>query len=248
MTKTPVDDHLHFYDKTDEELVRTLIRAGIKVRTAESCTGGGLMNRLTDVAGSSRIMDLSVLAYSPQVKQRLLRVPAYLTTDVTIVSQGTAECMRKGLVALSSMLAVGAVPNHSTVSDNTISNNGTCTNAETRDKEGPEAPGSAPSSAAYSTEEPCWYVGITGWLGPAPLDAGPGLSDTVFVSLECTLLNYAKTFCFSTANIKSETLKEEPTTPSQSIDQDKATKKRAVVHRILLELAYSTTDALAVAS
>ena len=224
MEKTQVDDHPHFYDKTDETLVRTLIEAGTKVRTAESCTGGGLMNRLTDVAGSSRIMDLSVLAYSPQVKQRLLRVPASRTTDATIVSQETAECMRKGLAALATML--------------TGPKTDTCQRTETSaEPDTVEAMNNGNTDGAPGcAEEACWYVGITGWLGPAPPNAGPELSDTVFVSLECTLLNYTKTFCFSTATIKSASMSKE------KIEQDKATKKRAVVHRILLELVYSTTE------
>ena len=55
------------------------------------------MNAITNIDGSSRIMDLSILVYSPEIKQKILHVPPELTEEMTIVSKETAESMNSGL-------------------------------------------------------------------------------------------------------------------------------------------------------
>ena len=74
-----------------------LIDRGIIIRTAESCTGGGIANIITNRDGSSRIIDCCLVTYSPEVKQKLLGVIPELTTDEKIVSKETAESMNWGL-------------------------------------------------------------------------------------------------------------------------------------------------------
>ena len=49
---------------------------GLRIAVAESCTGGLLTSRLTDVPGSSRYVDRAVVAYSNEAKIELLGVPA----------------------------------------------------------------------------------------------------------------------------------------------------------------------------
>src|SRR6185295_9157633 len=66
---------------------------------AESCTGGLLGKRLTDIPGSSRYFLGGIIAYSNAVKSRLLGVPAKLLNDPKIgaVSRQAALCMAKNV-------------------------------------------------------------------------------------------------------------------------------------------------------
>jgi len=102
--KSNVEDHLKWNKTTIDDLVLNLIQNKIRIRTAESCTGGGIMNAITNIDGSSRIMDLSVLVYSPEIKQKILNVPHELTEEMTIVSRETAESMNTGLCKFAKSL------------------------------------------------------------------------------------------------------------------------------------------------
>ena len=53
-----------------------LVERGLRIGVAESCTGGLLASRLTDVPGSSRYVDQGVVVYSNEAKTQLLGVPA----------------------------------------------------------------------------------------------------------------------------------------------------------------------------
>ena len=63
---------------------------------AESCTGGMLAAYITDIAGSSAYFQGGVVAYSYQVKERLLRVPASTLARHGAVSAETAMAMARG--------------------------------------------------------------------------------------------------------------------------------------------------------
>ncbi|MCX8032301.1 MAG: competence/damage-inducible protein A [Thermoleophilia bacterium] len=75
----------------------TLQAQGLTVAVAESCTGGLLGRRLTDVPGSSRYFLGGVIAYDNRVKERLLGVPAELLASKGAVSQEVAEAMAQGV-------------------------------------------------------------------------------------------------------------------------------------------------------
>lgn len=68
--------------------------------TAESCTGGLVMHRLTNVAGSSAYVLGGVVAYSNQVKQSQLQVRQGTLMAYGAVSEQVAEEMATGLRAL----------------------------------------------------------------------------------------------------------------------------------------------------
>jgi len=87
----------------DEQLRRTakrvldLCRArGLHVVTAESCTGGLVAAALTEIAGSSDVVDSGLVTYSNEAKQKLLGVPAAMLTRYGAVSRETAAAMAKG--------------------------------------------------------------------------------------------------------------------------------------------------------
>ncbi len=81
-----------------EEVVgRLLAGRGLTVACAESCTGGLLGHRLTNVAGSSRYFLESLVTYSDAAKTRLLGVPAALLAARGAVSAPVAEAMARGV-------------------------------------------------------------------------------------------------------------------------------------------------------
>jgi len=80
-----------------EDHVLSLARArGLMVATAESCTGGLIAARLTDIPGSSESFAGGVVAYANEVKTSALDVPEELLAEHGAVSAETAEAMAEG--------------------------------------------------------------------------------------------------------------------------------------------------------
>jgi len=71
------------------------------VSTAESCTGGLIGHRLTNIAGSSRYVERGVIVYSNQAKEDLLGVPGDLLRAHGAVSAPVAEAMAAGICRIS---------------------------------------------------------------------------------------------------------------------------------------------------
>jgi nicotinamide-nucleotide amidase len=69
------------------------------VALAESCTGGLLASRLTDVPGSSDYVDRGVVCYSNKAKTELADVPPELIRDYGAVSEPVARAMAEGIQA-----------------------------------------------------------------------------------------------------------------------------------------------------
>jgi nicotinamide-nucleotide amidase len=81
---------------------------GWRIALAESCTGGLMASRLTDVAGSSTYVELGVVAYSNAAKVSLLGVPASLIEAHGAVSEPVAVAMAEGVRARAGVeLGVG---------------------------------------------------------------------------------------------------------------------------------------------
>ena len=73
---------------------------GKTLATAESCTGGGIGDTLTSVAGSSAVYKGGVISYTNQIKVRLLNVPEQVLREKGAVSKETAEAMASGARAV----------------------------------------------------------------------------------------------------------------------------------------------------
>jgi nicotinamide-nucleotide amidase len=80
---------------------RHLRRAGLKIATAESCTGGMLAKCLTDIAGSSDYFERGWVTYSNAAKQADLGVAPGLIERHGAVSEEVALAMAKGAIRRS---------------------------------------------------------------------------------------------------------------------------------------------------
>ena len=74
---------------------------GWTIAAAESCTGGLVAAALTEVAGSSDVVDRGLVTYSNTAKQALLAVPPTLLAEFGAVSAGVARAMAEGALAIS---------------------------------------------------------------------------------------------------------------------------------------------------
>jgi len=72
---------------------------GLKIVTAESCTGGLVAGALTDIAGSSAVLDRGFVTYSNNAKHEVLGVPVATIEQHGAVSRETAEAMARGALA-----------------------------------------------------------------------------------------------------------------------------------------------------
>src|SRR5690606_11750563 len=78
------------------QLGERLIALGAQVCTAESCTGGGIAEAITRIAGSSAWFEAGYVTYSNRQKSLQLDVPVELFEQVGAVSQSVVEAMVRG--------------------------------------------------------------------------------------------------------------------------------------------------------
>ncbi len=108
--KRRVGDFVYSVDvETLEELVVSELKAkGKKLATAESCTGGMLSKRITDIPGSSEVFEMGCVTYANQAKEDLLSVSHETLEQYGAVSPQTAREMAEGIVRRSgSDLGIG---------------------------------------------------------------------------------------------------------------------------------------------
>ena len=93
------------------ELIALCTKRGLKIATAESCTGGLIAGVLTEIAGSSAVVDRGFVTYSNEAKTELLGVPAELLKPEGpgAVSEETARAMVEGALKRSNAHLVVAV-------------------------------------------------------------------------------------------------------------------------------------------
>jgi nicotinamide-nucleotide amidase len=83
------------------DLLHAFRSAGWRIATAESCTGGLIAAALTEVAGSSDVVDRGFVTYSNAAKTDMLGVHPAVIADHGAVSAAVAEAMAAGALARS---------------------------------------------------------------------------------------------------------------------------------------------------
>lgn len=81
----------------EETVVRKLLSRGMTIATAESCTGGLLAKRITDVAGASDVFEMGAVTYANRIKEQVLGVSAQTLEQYGAVSPETAREMAEGI-------------------------------------------------------------------------------------------------------------------------------------------------------
>jgi nicotinamide-nucleotide amidase len=95
-------DHI-FSLEPDASLARTVVGMlkdrGLKIATAESCTGGLLASAITDIPGSSAVIDGGLIAYANRIKESELQVPTSTLDTNGAVSAQTALAMAESVAS-----------------------------------------------------------------------------------------------------------------------------------------------------
>lgn len=81
----------------EEKIAEILIKKHLRIATAESCTGGLLSSRLTDVSGSSAFVHLNFVTYANEAKHSILGVSMETLETKGAVSEECAREMAEGL-------------------------------------------------------------------------------------------------------------------------------------------------------
>jgi len=81
-----------------EQLLQKLRDNNLMIATAESCTGGLIAGLLTEIAGSSDVVERGYVTYSNEAKNECLGVPMELIEEHGAVSEDVARAMARGAV------------------------------------------------------------------------------------------------------------------------------------------------------
>ncbi len=84
-----------------KEISGRLTEKGLKLAVAESCTGGLISHEITNLPGSSKFFDMSVVSYSEKSKKSVIGIGASLLKKYGTVSEETAVAMAQGIRKLS---------------------------------------------------------------------------------------------------------------------------------------------------
>ena len=86
---------------TAEEIAKILIEKKLKIATTESCTGGLLSSKLTDISGSSAFVHLNLVTYANEAKHKMLGVRNETLENFGAVSEECSYEMASGLMKLT---------------------------------------------------------------------------------------------------------------------------------------------------
>lgn len=87
--------------KLEEKVVKLLHEKNLVLSCAESCTGGLIAKRITDVSGSSAVFNCGIVSYSNEIKEKVLNVKSETLMEFGAVSEQTVREMVKGVLAIS---------------------------------------------------------------------------------------------------------------------------------------------------
>lgn len=83
-------------DSLQNAVVRAFRQQGLTLSTAESCTGGGVARRITEISGASAVLRAGICTYTNEMKRKLLGVRAATLSQYGAVSAQTALEMARG--------------------------------------------------------------------------------------------------------------------------------------------------------
>ena len=87
--------------KLEEKVVKLLRERNLVLSCAESCTGGLIAKRITDVSGSSAVFNCGIVSYSNEIKEKVLNVKSETLKEFGAVSEQTVREMVKGVLTIS---------------------------------------------------------------------------------------------------------------------------------------------------
>ena len=101
--KNRLDGFVYGVDYTciEEAVIEKLKEKHMKVATAESCTGGLIAKRITDVPGASEVFDCGIISYANEIKHRVLGVSEDDLNKYGAVSEAVARQMAQGALKVS---------------------------------------------------------------------------------------------------------------------------------------------------
>lgn len=85
----------------EEKVVKVLNKHKMIMACAESCTGGLIAKRITDVSGSSSVFNCGIVSYSNEIKEKVLGVKSETLKEFGAVSEQTVREMVRGVLAVS---------------------------------------------------------------------------------------------------------------------------------------------------
>lgn len=85
----------------EEKLVALLREKNLVMACAESCTGGLVAKRITDVSGSSAVFNCGIVSYSNEIKEKILGVKSETLKQYGAVSEQTVREMVEGVLKIS---------------------------------------------------------------------------------------------------------------------------------------------------
>lgn len=88
-------------EKLEEVVAKNLLKTKKTLAIAESCTGGLLTNRITDIPGSSKYFKMGIVAYSNESKTKLLNIPLEIIKKYSAVSEEVTILMAKNIRMLA---------------------------------------------------------------------------------------------------------------------------------------------------
>lgn len=88
-------------ENMEQAVVQQLKAKGMKIATAESCTGGLVSKRITEIPGASDVFECGVCSYANRIKHELLGVSEQTLERYGAVSPQTAQQMAEGIRRLS---------------------------------------------------------------------------------------------------------------------------------------------------
>ena len=87
--------------KLEEKVVQLLLEKNLVMSCAESCTGGLIAKRITDVSGSSAVFNCGIVSYSNEIKEKVLSVKNETLMEFGAVSEQTVREMVMGVLDIS---------------------------------------------------------------------------------------------------------------------------------------------------